>query len=97
MGAPETLEWILSQTIQLSDNSTGKIFSINKRNKKGNILYNCQLCTVLCMSLECLMIHIAGRKHQNCLTVEAFDAEEFRRDLNDMRLDRFKRKCLELS
>lgn len=94
MDGCKTSDWILSQTMQLSDGNTEKIFTVNERTNKGDT-YNCQLCQASDMSLECLMIHIAGRKHKSSLNVEAFDAEEFRRFLGDMRPNRFRRKCLE--
>lgn len=92
MANREAIDRILKETMRLSDDSIEKIFTANQCNRNGNVTYNCQLCQVSCMSQKCLMIHIAGRKHEDRLTVEAPQAEEFRRHLGNKQNVGFMRK-----
>lgn len=71
---------ILNLKVDLSDGSTGYIFSRNpQRNEAKMLTYNCHICSVPNLPGErCLYTHISGRRHQTKLTSKPFNANLFR-------------------
>ncbi|XP_035900892.1 uncharacterized protein CG7065-like isoform X1 [Anopheles stephensi] len=81
---PETdiEQHVLGQKVKLSDGTEALVFSRTPRNKDLLFGYSCHICGVVCLYGErMLQIHIAGRKHQARLSVDVFDAEQYRASL----------------
>ncbi|EAT39502.1 AAEL008714-PA [Aedes aegypti] len=73
---------VLNTTVRLSDNTDGKVFSRNGRNKENQLIYSCHLCGVTNLPGErVLQTHIAGRKHQTRMSLPSIDAEQFRNSI----------------
>lgn len=71
---------VLSLKVELTDGTTGYIFSRNPhRNEAKMYTYNCHICSVPNLPGErCLYTHIGGRRHQTKLTLKPFNASLFR-------------------
>lgn len=75
---------VLSSKVDLTDGSTGHIFSRNPcRNDARLFTYNCHICSVPNLPGErCLYTHISGRRHQQRLATQPFNANLFRAPLH---------------
>lgn len=75
---------VLSSKVKLTDGSTGHIFSRNPgRNDARLFTYNCHICSVPNLPGErCLYTHISGRRHQQRLATQPFNANLFRAPLH---------------
>lgn len=75
---------VLTTKVNLSDGSTGNIFSRNpNRNDARLFTYNCHVCSVPNLPGErCLYTHISGRRHQQRLANQPFNAAQFRAPLH---------------
>lgn len=79
---------ILNLKVDLSDGTTGYIFSRNpQRNEAKMFTYNCHICSVPNLPGErCLYTHISGRRHQTKLTSKPFNANLFRAPISKSKL-----------
>lgn len=75
---------VLTTKVNLTDGSTGNIFSRNPcRNDARLFTYNCHICSVPNLPGErCLYTHISGRRHQQRLATQPFNANLFRAPLH---------------
>lgn len=75
---------VLTTKVNLTDGSTGHIFSRNPgRNDARLFTYNCHICSVPNLPGErCLYTHISGRRHQQRLANQPFNANLFRAPLH---------------
>lgn len=72
------MAYYLNQEIILSDGTKEKVFTLNKFDKAGQMMLNCQLCHVPCISKRNLECHEMGKRHQRVLQMEAIHAGQFR-------------------
>lgn len=75
---------VLTTKVNLTDGSMGHVFSRNpNRNDAQLLTYNCHICSVPNLPGErCLYTHISGRRHQQRLANQPFNASLFRAPLH---------------